>query len=534
MPDFEEIVIGRPERGKKSSLALFLIVFAVFFGLYRGPAEGYWDTYIAVPAALLTGQKVEFHTASGQPIYDYELSNRLPEDLVNKKTYGIATKDQRLGPAIAAAPLYRFFNLFGFRLFHALMPALTALLFFCFVQRLTPKRWLAFFAGALVVLNPFVLSFQRLNANYQALMLAAAVILVLETDPFKPFVAGLIYGTMGGIRNEAIIYGPIVLVWVWLRGINAGKRTAGRDGPLAATLFFAAGACVAILPILYWKTYAFGSPLAHPSQYAHFEGFRPTFPHDLLGLPFEFNGLLNYPFFDHWVRTPHFPFPVFLMVPLLLLSSFGLLMTALGILGVSPFVRAHRRVALCMAAWLLTTYLFWAFQENWEELKMSFLFLGLPAPVLFIAIGLERFTSVAGLKKGLVPLLLILACATFLLKFAFYLEFPADARWYERFPKAAENDSGLDGLPDELRLEPEFYLTREGGNADQHDSGEYVRLKRKFTQACVLPCEYLPIDVRFPKFHGDPLGELASPLLKARNVWDLIYAQRSRPDGPGL
>lgn len=524
MPDFEEIVLGRVERGKKSALLAALLVFAIYFALYQGPATGYWDTYISVPASLIAGEPVNFHNADGSPAQSGAIEGRLPHDLVRPESFGIATKDQRIGAAIQAAPFFRLFRGFGFRLLYALIPALTTMLFYLVVHQLTGRRWIGMVAALGLALNPFVLSYQSLNANFPAMLLLVAILLMLQMEPLRPLVAGLLLGVFGGIRNMGIIYAPLFLIWVYFIAAERteGKTAARRLGGLRGAALFALGALLTILPITYWKEFAFGSPLAHPSQFAHFQGFRPTFEHTFLGLKFLFNGLLNFPFHSHWVRTPHFPFPVFLMIPLVLISSIGLIGVGLGFLGVKPLMREHRRTALMAMAWFVVTCLFWAFQENWEELKMSFLFLGLPPLFLFVAFGIGRLTAIGAVRSNFLTLLSVSIVLVILTKFAFFLEFPQDQRWYERFPKAAANVSQLSGLPEHKRLAPEFFLTRE---TDE----ERLEAKRRMTSICLLPCQYLPLQTSWESIGTTVERELDQPRLVVGNVWDTIYAQQQAP-----
>jgi hypothetical protein len=527
MPDFEEIVLGRAERGKKSALLVALLVFVVYFSLYQGPAQGYWDTYISVPASIIAGEAVSFQDADGFPSYEGTITGQLPHDLVQPESYGVATKDQRIGAAIQAAPFFRLFRVFGFRLVYALIPALTAMLFFLLVQNLTGRRWLGVVAALGLVLNPFLLSFQCLNANFGALLLMVALLLVLDIDPFRPLVAGLLLGVMGGLRNMAIIYAPLLIVWVYLIGAQrvSGRRVARRLGGVKAAGAFVLGAFLTILPITYWKEFAFSSPFAHPSQYAHFQGYRPTFPHSFFGLEFHFNGLLNFPFHTEWIRTPHFPFPVFLTIPLVFISALGILGIGIGMLGFSPLAREHRKTAWMGIAWLLVTCLFWGFQENWEELKMSFLFLAFPPLLLFISFGLGRLTAIGELRRNFMTLLAVTVVTIVLTKFAFFLEFPQDQRWYVRFPKAAMNHSGLSGLPEEKRLAPEFFLTRE-------TEDERLEVKQRLTAVCLFPCQYLPIQTHLGTLGTSVDEELNQARLEVGNIWDTIYAQQDAPPSP--
>lgn len=524
MPRFEEIVLGKRERGKKSALIVAIVVFAVYGFLYKGPAEGYWDTYIAVPATLMAGTPVDFRDDNNQSIHKYSLDKVLPGDLIRKDSFGIATKDQRVGAGVLASPFYRLFRVFGFRLVFALVPALTALVFFSLVFGLTGRRWLALASSGLLVLNPFMLSFQRMNANFSALLLLTALLLIMETKPARPFFAGLLLGALGGVRNMGIIYAPIFVVWLYL-GSSAsikGSPMVRRAAGIKAVALFGLGAFVAILPFLYWKQFAFGSPFAHPSQYPHFQGFRPTFEHTFMGMKFMFNGLLNYPFAADFIRTPHFAFPVFLLIPLVMLRTFGIVLIAAAVLGIPSALRQNRRLAHMMLAWLAVTYLFWAFQENWEELKMSFLMLQLPALVVFMAYGLQRLTSIGGLRHNVFALITVCALCAILLKFSFYLEFPTDKRWYVRFPKAAVNESKLDGLAQDRRLDPEFFLTFE-------TEEERLAEKKKLSSLCLLPCSYLPLELDADSLTHLP-AELNQQALPVYNVWDQIYAQSTGPE----
>jgi hypothetical protein len=526
MPDFEEIVLGRAKRGKKSALLAALLVFVVYFALYQGPATGYWDTYISVPASLIAGEPIDFRSDDGSQAYAGAIEGRLPDDLVRPDSFGVATKDQRIGAAIQAAPFFRLFRVFGFRLLYALIPALTAMLFFLVVQQLTGRRWIGLVTSLGLVLNPFLLSFQSLNANFPALMLLVAILLMLQFEPFRPLVAGLLLGVLGGIRNMGVIYAPLFILWVYFLSADRSeskKSLPRRLAGLRGAGLFVIGALLTILPITYWKEFAFGSPFAHPSQFADFQGFRPTFEHTFFGLKFFFNGLLNFPFHSQWVRTPHFPFPVFLMIPLVFTTSIGLIGVGLGFLGLKPLMREHRRTAWMALAWLTITCIFWAFQENWEELKMSFLFLAMPPIFLFVSFGIGRLTAIGELRGNILALATIAVILIVVTKFAFFLEFPQDDRWYERFPKAGTNVSQLSGLPEHKRLSPEFFLTRE---TDE----ERLATKKRLTSICFFPCQYLPLQTRWTTIGTTVEQELEQPRLVVGDVWDKIYAQQQAPN----
>ena len=96
------------------------------------------------------------------------------------------------------------------------------------------------------------------------------------------------------------------------------------------------------------------------------------------------------------------------------------------------------------------------------------------------------------------------------------LDFPADQRWYARFPHAGENESHLDGLPENRRNDWEFFHTRE--------TAEEIRAeKSKLTSGNLFPARYLPCDLRL----GIPLTTLDREVntreLKTLATWEYIY-----------
>jgi len=483
MGDFEEIVLGKQERGKKSGLVIALVTFAVYFALYDGPAAGSWDTAIAVPSSLIAGVSV----ASADPTAP---AGTLSADLINPSGEIMPGGLSTLWAAAIAAPFFRLFNVFGLRLFHAMIPALTALVFFGLVHRLTSRRWLGFLASAALVLNPFVLSFQRLNPNFPAMLMISALFLMLETPPLRPLFAGLLLGALAAVKSEAVVFIPIVLLWTHRKAFDeaAGKKTRERKLVAAgAAGWLLLGALVLSLPLLYWQHLNVGllpTESALPGTPAAAGG---SFRHEILGIPFGMDGMLSFPFAEAVVRTPHFPQPVFLLIPLVMLRCFGLVLGSLAILGIPASHAANRSLSWRLLLWIALAVLVLSFQENWEELKMSNVMLLLPPLVLLMAFGLQAVANFTLIGRSAVTIAVSAVLLAAFLKSSFYLEFPADSRWYHRFPKAAENSSGLDGLPRDKRLGPEFFVTRE-------TEKENLIEKSRLSQACVLPCEYFPID----------------------------------------
>lgn len=479
---------------------------------FDGPTRGYWDTYIAVPAMFMTGQPVDLHRMDGAPRYRYTLKGRIPDDTYDPSPggFGIASQDQRIGTAILFAAPFALVNKAAFRWVYAATWGLAFLFAFLSLRRLVPGFWAPYAASLFLVLNPFSLYLERLNGNQVGLVVLVFLWYLLTGPAPRWWLIGLVYGLLGGIRNEAIVLAPLFPAFAW--------RQSGRDwrpflGRMAA---FTAFAALAIAPVLAWNDFAYGQALIHPSQVARLEGFRPTFPHRFLGAEFHFNGLLNWPFCDRVVRTPHFAFPTFLHWPLTAIRSFGLVASALMLVGGAILARRRRFEGMVLVFWYGVVALLFAFQENWEELKQTFMALHLFPVAAFLAAGLawlregfrevRRWATVAVLAGALG----LAARGTAL------LDIPADERWYVRFPHAARNDSGLDGLPEALRKDWHFFHTRE-------TRAEIAREREHMTSPAPWPSLYRPFVAPPPDVWERIAGEPFERGHRTLAVWSYIY-----------
>jgi hypothetical protein len=499
--------------------ALILAIAVALVGLCRfeGPAEGYWDTYVTAPAMHIAGHGIDFELRDGSPLVEYELRGELPEDLVDPETFGIITKDQRLGAGLTAAPEFVLWGKAGFRLLFGLLAGLVMLGGYLFGREVFGRGPTALATGLLIALNPYTLAVNRLNPNQfalaGALVLCAVLARMLRTRSVAvgpAVVAGILFGAIGNIRPEAVVAMPAFL---WGLG-------ATREGRWKRLGVGCAVAAAAVLPTLVWNTYALGSPLMHSSQYAEFQGFRPTFPHRFPGGTFEFNGLLNWPFHTEVVRTPHFPLPVFLLVPAQFLLTWGALLIAAAGMGAWRLLSdpERRSQGVLMLGWGIPTFLLLLPHENWDELKMTYALLTYPALGLAAAAGLERLSDAVRARRmqpvivwlGL-TLTLVLGCRAL-----GTVEVPLDERWYVRFPGAAANGSGIVLLTDDLRRDWEFFHTVE--------SPEEIAIERtRFGRGNLLPNRYWLREPSWSEGAGRLASEMGDRDLRLLAVWFYIY-----------
>lgn len=499
---------ARLKLSKSEILVSVILVFVFLFSLlnFEGPTKDYWDTYIVAPAMFLANHPINFTSMDGVQLYDYQLAGKIPQNLVDINSYGIITQDQRLGSGVIFSVPFLFLGIFGFRFLNALIIALAFLILYLTGKKIFKKEFLCLLLAIIVIFNPYFISINRLNPNVIALFVFSITLFFLLHEEKNYLILGLLYGILGSVRYEAIIFAPAILFILY----KTEKRHFIRN-----TLIFASSAFIAILPFLLWNKFAFGGFFVHPTQSPLLLGFRPVFPHNFVGMKFNFNGMLNYPFYTGIIRTPHFPYPVFLMLPLVIIKSFGLLLFSLMFFGIFYLIKQQRNILLFLLMWLIILLLFLAPQENWDEFKMTYILLMFPAVAIFVTKGIELFVYKISLKKML-ALLLIIIILILLVKMMSNLNFPADGRWYKRFPYAVTQENKTNYLNDSQRMGWEFFHT-----AENYDEIEYQ--KTKITRMSLLPAFYIK---RHGGFFDSAIKipqEAGEKDLTAVAIWEYVY-----------
>lgn len=214
----------------------------------------------------------------------------------------------------------------------------------------------------------------------------------------EPLAAGLALGAVAGMSNPLVLLLP-ACVWRYGRGPHRWRRLA----------LFSIGGLMTALPWMLVYQQACGSVFIHPIQgcilfcepaaYKELELCDPMrftfgrdkymFTHRFLGRDFMFMGLLNWPFHDRIVRTPGFPSPVALFIPLLILRSLGTVLSALALIGLADLCRRDREQAVLLVLWILPTFLLLAANENWSVNKNRYVQPLMPAVLLLAAHGIN-------------------------------------------------------------------------------------------------------------------------------------------------
>ena len=522
-----------------------LLTFIVALFRYDGPAEGYWDTYITAPAMHMNKQLVDFRTKTGAPAYlDAQLQGLLPDDLVDiregddnakasttktnqgqhtPRGFGIITKDQRLIPGVVASAEYAFFWQLGFRILFAITVGLLIPMCVLATARVLPNRdWAGLFGGVAIAWNPYMLNVDRLNANLFVFPLMLGTLLLLfrlsrrKCVTYRDLIPlGLAFGTVAALRNEAICFVPAVS-YVMLFG-RQDSRTFGRR--FIELVAVGALTVLVMLPDFAWKQWAFGNALMHPSQFNHFHGWRPTFPHRVLG---EFNGLFNWPFHTDFVRTPHFGYPTYFLFFMVTVRALGSAAVALSLIGLAWLWRHQRTVAVTSLVWATPVYLLFGPQENWEEVKMTFMLLAWAPLPLLLSAGLSwiKESDYKPVQRVSIWAAVMVAVMVFINVLGSF-DVPQDSRWYHRFPKADQtlNPEARAGLEENERNDWTYFQSYETAE-------EIARERKKLTAALPWPAQYLPLSWNFAREWDQMRKESETRELVVLEIWGYIYGSR--------
>jgi len=497
-----KLQVRQPKDENRLQLGIILLMCCCIFFTYllsfQGPVKGYWDTYIAVPAALITNQPVTFTSKEGEKLYSYSLPGKLPENLVDHKTYGISSKDQRLGSAILFAPWFLLFKLFGFRLLFALLASVIGLFVFLAARLLTKNFAISVFCACCATLNSYILSINTLNPNLLGMAIVSLLLYLLLRENPGGLIIGLIYGVLGGIRNEAILFLPAIIY----------KLFVSSDKKNREILLFIIGTAITITPILYWNYFAFGNPLMHPTQFRGLDGFRPEFEHRFLFWKFNFNGLLNYPFHTKVIRTPYFSFPVFLLLPLTILGSFGLILSSMIFTGALQARKKAPRAFIFLILWLAPMYLLLSVAENWSNLKTTFILMWFNPIILFISLGIAGLFLEKHKTKTILKIALLSTIIFASVKIISRYEFDADQRWYARFPRVVKG-AEFSYIGDDLRTKFE-------------DPAELAAQRKVLTRGNLLP-ELKKIEINIPNTLKTIKKEISTKEISTVDFWKYIY-----------
>ncbi|MAG50860.1 hypothetical protein CL621_04460, partial [archaeon] len=177
-----------------------------------------------------------------------------------------------------------------------------------------------------------------------------------------------------------------------------------------------------------------------------------------------------------------------------------------------------KRNTSLLALLLLLPFLFFLlFQENWEELKSSFLILLLPSLSIFAIAGIASIKN--RLNKNLIKpaiafttiIIILVASITFISN----LNFEKDQRWYTRFPHSLTNEINLNTLPEKSRLDWQFFYTDE-------TKEEYQKQKQKYISPGIFPKLYHQISIKEFSFR-EFKNNINKKQLTTLEVWNYIY-----------
>ncbi|MFO7711498.1 MAG: hypothetical protein R6V53_07040, partial [Candidatus Woesearchaeota archaeon] len=293
-----------------------------------------------------------------------------------------------------------FIALFGeYTLLYALIMALTSAILYVMVKNITQR---VYAIATVILLNAsFLVSIPPiLDRNLFGMFLITFITFLLFYERTWT-IAGLTYGVLGTIQPLSLLFAPAMVIY-----LMKPKRL----------LMFGAASLLAITPFLIIKGILYGNPL-------FFEGFihMPSFQHSFLGIDFGIKTTLNYPFHTQIVKTQGFPYPMFIYLPLTLISVFGWILTPSFFFG----TKTLGKKALYLWISILVFLGFLMINENWENMKTAFLLLIFPHLLILCMNGLKKVVLNPNYFLRYILILIAIAGIAF---GAQELEFPSDKR----------------------------------------------------------------------------------------------------------
>ncbi len=280
--------------------------------------------------------------------------------------------DARLGNSALLATAVVLHGPLGFRFAHAACGSLVALGGFEIGNRTAGRSW-GWFGLVFLSLNSYLLTIRLPDENLFALAAGCTVLALLVGRDLKGAewaLAGVLFGLLFTIRH----------VMVLALGAPLYLASSGRNRVPALAAFAGAFAVTTSMEHLHHMM-ALGSIFRFESNPQY-----PALPYDFLGISFRWQGLVNWPLYDHVVRTPFNAFPTFVLWPLFIARHLGLV----GFVAVHAgllFLWLHdRRAAAFWTLWALPVALALALQEAWDQAnKMGVILIVSQAAVPWVA-----------------------------------------------------------------------------------------------------------------------------------------------------
>ncbi len=328
-----------------------------------------------------------------------------------------------LGYPVLMAPYARALRYFGFHVFFLLTRALCMLGTYTLLRRFSDSHWSSLLVSAIIVLNPVVSYAITHNENLAGLFLSVtAVLLVLDEGPWagrRAFASGLVLGALLGVRHITVVSAPALVAYLII------SRPSDRRATQIALLVV--GATIALFPYLFWHQYVFGDILANE---LHFGDIAVLTEHTLplLGRSFSTYLLLNWPFHHTLVSAIGMPYPTFVLLGLVFLNVFGIVLSAVGLLGLLSLLTARRRASLLLLLWLVPAFSFMGLITDWDADRTTYSFLLLFIPAVWVVAGLTRLAADGDRRRDLAVVCVASILVAASLNTLAGTEFPADDR----------------------------------------------------------------------------------------------------------
>lgn len=331
-----------------------------------------------------------------------------------------------LGVSVIIAPFLLFFGLYGLYVLILILGVIFLILVYLYSNTIIGDFKYSLLVALIFCLNPFILGHIYFSSHLIAFLFFLAALNSYQEEKRSLFLPTILYALTLSFRTEYILIIPLIFGTALKRKINKGNF-----------ILIVVISLIILSPQLYWNHYLSGNPLKHPSQIINPDAFAkvigsPYCEHEIMGYRFNFSGNLNYPFQDKIYRTPDNPYPSFLFILFILISSFGLLLLSAAIVGIVILYIKYTKSRLMMIISLVWA-IFLSVMQSIDNI-MGFIFY-IPL-IIVICLGIVVSIKEICSKKVIAAILLTLIIVSSLIDYVSKINFEADPLEIARFKKA--------------------------------------------------------------------------------------------------
>jgi len=396
---------------RKLLIVLFFISIFLFsfFNYNHGTYEKQWDGCVEKYVySSLKDTKILFYIF---PIIytPFNLNSSLKDDpwklsfnqqSIIKNNIGLHYNDEPIMAGIPYAISISLFKERGLRIIYATIRVIICLFIFLILKKIFMRNGLAFLGVLIFLSNYLIISQRQINVNLPSLMIICVIFYLLLNN--KNMLLGPLYAILIALKPISLLFLPSILYFIW------DRKTIKNS--MYEVILLVSKVLLVLIPIIIWKQIVRGDFLTYPGFYL----YSPV-KHKIFGFIFSIPFLITLPFISPF-RSPDFPFPSYILMPLYLIKSFGIILTAILPIGLFYLYKKEKKLTKFFIIFSLPLLTLLCVNGNWEYNKITMLIL-IYLPIIIIIIS--GICLIARSRNVFFPIILTFLFALILIMFVY-------------------------------------------------------------------------------------------------------------------